>query len=220
MLTVPAFGETKVFENKVNENTRTWVMENTDADLFDRYCTLLSREGYALKESYAHSARRYAAYLNAEGEGVFLNDYRGNGELSLVREEKTAYFSYVDQPRSCPVKPTQITQVHLEDFGMSYVIRLSDGRFIIFDGGCNFEPDQDRLFECLKKGSPEDEKPVIAAWIMTHPHSDHTNGLSTFCRQHHVPVYASLAAAETLALQIPSVLPRLRWYQYHFLFEF
>ena len=173
MLTVPAFGEEKAFENKQNEYATVWVMENAESDLFDRYCALLSKEGYALKETYNHSARRFAAFLNAEGEGVFLNDYRGNRELSLVREKETAYFSYADASRACPAKPTQITQVHLEDFGMSYVIRLSDGRFIIFDGGCNFEPDRDRLFQCLKDGSPDDEKPVIAAWIMTHPHSDH-----------------------------------------------
>ena len=173
MLNLPAFGETKFFENRENENTRVWVIEDAASDLFDRYCALLSAEGYEQKEAYEHEARRYAAYLNAEGEGVFLNDYRSNGELTLVREEKTVYFSYSDISRSCVAKPSQITQVHLEDFGMSYVVRLSDGRFIIFDGGCNFEPDQDRLFQCLKDGSPEDEKPVIAAWIMTHPHSDH-----------------------------------------------
>ena len=83
----------------------------------------------------------------------------------------TSYFSYTDRFRGDMMAP-QITQVHLEDFGLSYVIRLSDGRFIIFDGGWNFEPDRNRLFECLKAGSP-DEKPVIAAWILTHPHGDH-----------------------------------------------
>ena len=173
MLTVPAFGEERVFENRENENACVWVMENAEGDLFDRYCALLTEEGYLLRESYNTDARRFAAFLNAEGEGVFLNDYRENGELTLVREQNTTYFAYSDVARTCPVKSTQITQVHLEDFGLSYVIRLSDGRFIIFDGGCNFEPDQDRLFQCLKEGSPDDEKPVIAAWIMTHPHSDH-----------------------------------------------
>lgn len=64
----------------------------------------------------------------------------------------------------------------------------------------------------IKKGlaqlglSPEE----LTAVLITHPHSDHTNGLSTFCKQYSVPVYASLAAAEALASQIPAVLPRLR----------
>lgn len=51
---------------------------------------------------------------------------------------------------------------------------------------------------------------ALRAVLITHPHSDHTSGLTTFCKQYDVPVYASLAAAEALALQIPAVLPRLR----------
>lgn len=51
---------------------------------------------------------------------------------------------------------------------------------------------------------------ALSAVLITHPHSDHTSGLATFCKQYDVPVYASLAAAEALALQLPSVLPRLR----------
>lgn len=64
----------------------------------------------------------------------------------------------------------------------------------------------------IKKGlaqlglSPDE----LSAVLITHPHSDHTGGLGTFCRQCSVPVYTSLAAAETLAQQIPAVLPRLR----------
>lgn len=173
MLTVPAFEEPRFFENRVNEKTRTWVMEDVEASLFDDYCALLEKEGYIQKEAYEHSARRYAAFLSEDGEGVFLNFYRGNCELTLVREENTAYFSYTDTPRSCPASPSRITQVTLKDFGMSYVIRLSDGRFIILDGGRHYECDQDQLFQCLKTESPDDEKPVIAAWILTHPHSDH-----------------------------------------------
>ena len=46
----------------------------------------------------------------------------------------------------------EITQIALEDFGMSYVIRLSDGRFIVIDGGRDFEPESDKLFKALNDG--------------------------------------------------------------------
>ena len=169
MLKIPAFGEVCI-ENRVNDDTRVYMFEHVEKDLFDNYCALLEGEGYEKKESSLSTARAYAAYCK-EGNGVFLNFYFRNGEMTLVTEDNTSYFSYTDRFRGAMMAP-QITQVHLEDFGLSYVIRLSDGRFIIFDGGWNFEPDRNRLFECLKEGSP-DEKPVIAAWILTHPHGDH-----------------------------------------------
>ena len=180
MLKIPAFGETCI-KNRETDKACVYMFETAKKALFDDYCALLEREGYEKKEGSLTAQRAYAAYCK-DGNAVFLNFYFLNGEMTIVTEEDTAYFSYADQFRGAMVAP-QITQVHLEDFGMSYVIRLSDGRFILFDGGRNFEPDRDRLFECLKAGSP-DEKPVIAAWILTHPHSDHYHCFLGFMEQY------------------------------------
>ena len=51
-----------------------------------------------------------------------------------MAEDNCAYFDFADTPRTHSVS-AQITQIKLEDFGMSYVIRLTDGRFIVIDGG-------------------------------------------------------------------------------------
>ncbi len=73
------------------------------------------------------------------------------------------------------------------DYGMGYVIRLSDGSFIIIDGGVGGENhvDSNNLLKILKDQSPKDaEKPVIAAWIFTHPHRDHVGTFCTFAADH------------------------------------
>ena len=65
--------------------------------------------------------------------------------------------------------------------GMCYVFRLADGRFIIVDGGYWHEKDTTgagvkRLYDWLQKNDHlegEDNKLTIAAWIITHHHSDH-----------------------------------------------
>ena len=57
-------------------------------------------------------------------------------------------------------------------YGMCYLIRLSDGRFIIIDGGFNRKKDADDLYALLKKYTVSGT-PTIAMWIITHAHIDH-----------------------------------------------
>lgn len=67
--------------------------------------------------------------------------------------------------------------------GMSYVLRLSDGRFVLVDGGYH-EADfleARRLYELLTEQNVLD-KITIAAWIITHPHRDHLSTTADFLR--------------------------------------
>ena len=169
-LKIPAFGETEFADNNTNATCRAISIENAEAGAFDAYCALFEQNGYTKKEEYTEGSHRYAAFAQ-ENNCIFINDYRTTRQLRIVTETDCRYFAYEDTCGEKTVAP-QITQVHLEDFGLSDVIRLSDGRFIILDGGCPLPPDEERLFKHLKKASPT-ETPVIAAWIMTHPHGDH-----------------------------------------------
>lgn len=67
--------------------------------------------------------------------------------------------------------------------GMGFIIRLSDGRFIIIDGGGGDynHLDSNNILNILKSQSPKGtEKPVIAAWIFTHAHDDHIGAFNAF----------------------------------------
>ena len=59
--------------------------------------------------------------------------------------------------------------------GMSVVFRLSDGSFLIYDGGN--ESVYGLLYKCLKDLS-EGGDIVVSAWVMTHGHGDHYGVLS------------------------------------------
>jgi len=181
MTCLPAFGETNYFDHRENNHNRVITIPEADASAFDAYCDLLQKEGASLRETKEREDHRFAAFLDGE-TGYFLNYFGSVRELILVEETSCRYFAYRDEAAPRSVTP-QITQVRLEDYGMSYAIRLSDGRFIIIDGGREFEPDADRLFACLKDGS-EGEKPTVAAWIMTHPHSDHYRCFLPFMERH------------------------------------
>ena len=137
---------------------------------FGTYCAKLLHGGFVRKEMLETANRRFAAF-EKDGTGVFVNYFPLTGELQIVTEENSLYFSYADARGEDIVSPL-VTQVKLTDYGLSYVIRLTDGRFLVIDGGSYVQAEADALFECLKAQSPT-EKPVIAGWIMTHPHSDH-----------------------------------------------
>lgn len=181
-ISIPAFNEADCKIDRENKNSRVYYFSNAEKSAFDSYCKLLSDAGFSKQEEYKIGDRRFAAY-SKDGVGVFLNDFSSLGELCIVVEENCSYFSYSDRSLDQKVAP-QITQISLEDFGMSYVIRLSDGRFIVIDGGRQLKPDADKLFECLKNGSPSQDAPVIAAWIMTHPHDDHFHCFMTFMEEY------------------------------------
>ncbi len=58
--------------------------------------------------------------------------------------------------------------------GMTYLVRMKDGSFIIIDGGFNM--DAVGLINVMRRIHPlyENGKPfTVRAWIITHPHDDH-----------------------------------------------
>jgi hypothetical protein len=74
---------------------------------------------------------------------------------------------------------------------MCTIIQLSDGRFIIFDGGPysandgSNKDDLDELYNLLKSMTPGGGKPVVAAWLFSHAHGDHMNLATNFLEKYH-----------------------------------
>ncbi len=149
---------------------------NVTADERNAYLTLLAEKGYS------------RSYENQIGENLFDTFYKGNNGLHLSYYPAKNMFKITTvtkgyQPATTPttgsVTPT-LTQMGLQGAelnspdgapGMSYVMQLSDGRFIIIDGGSANADDELALLNYLKANSTG--KPRIAAWIFTHAHGDH-----------------------------------------------
>jgi len=70
------------------------------------------------------------------------------------------------------------------DCGMSYLLRLSDGRFVMIDGNAGEYEEVDYLMDLVNEQNVLPGKPVFAAWIITHPHGDHFDGFSKFVKKH------------------------------------
>jgi len=182
---LPVFGEDGVSCIKTNDRACVAVIKDADYNDFIRYCTMFENNGLAKKENRENGAYSHASFYG-DGTGVFVNYFANLKEINIAAEECCNYFEFSDKCEGKRTTP-QITRIQLEDFGQSHVIRLSDGRFIIFDGGWEFEPDMARLMQVLETGNVY-EKPVVAAWILTHPHADHFHAFLGFVEKYDVVI--------------------------------
>lgn len=134
------------------------------------YCNQREEDGYVLHDKHCLGVNTFYTYAK-ERDIYFVSYYPNVEEMHVVSEPNSNWLQYLDNSGEDRVS-TLLRQIDLEDFGESYVIRLRDGRMIVFDGGFEKEGDADKLMKTLREFSPG-EKPCIAAWIMTHPHLDH-----------------------------------------------
>ena len=65
--------------------------------------------------------------------------------------------------------------------GMGYIVKLADGRFVVVDAGFAYSSGDGGnsgrfIVDTMKKMQGNNNKPVIAAFIITHIHTDHAGG--------------------------------------------
>ena len=101
----------------------------------------------------------------------------------------------------CDVTLTQVGLLYdVGSFnGMCYVMRLEDGSFIVTDGGHALQKNADRLYRILRKQAPDPDHIVIAAWIFSHSHGDHTGMFPYFTAS-----YAGSVTVERFIYNFPT----------------
>lgn len=88
-----------------------------------------------------------------------------------------------------PTHDTTLMQVGLlykegQGVGMSYVMQLDDGSFILIDGGYAGDLAAERLYNIMKHKAPDPNNIVIAAWIASHDHNDHIDVIPYFLKNY------------------------------------
>ncbi|MCQ2428321.1 MAG: MBL fold metallo-hydrolase [Clostridia bacterium] len=162
------------------------IVGKTDMDAYKSYISKLESTGYKTHVT---------------------NDVQGNSFATLYNDKFTlnvGYYNYEKSirvimepfsPESLPgleadnkydvVTTSQVTMIGLEyqtssgysSNGLSILIRLADGRFIVVDGGFNRSKDMQMLIEQMKEQSKDYVAKTggikVAGWIITHAHGDH-----------------------------------------------
>lgn len=157
---------------------QTIVIEKTSADEYENYLASLASLGYTPytentigKNLFAtYQSDKYilsAMFFDSRSEVRVTLEYSGNYDLPALEKENI----YTDLGIE-----SSITQIGLEESndiqnGMSYVIKLADGSFIIFDGGT--EDGMSQFYSVMESLAEDPNDITIAAWILTHAHGDH-----------------------------------------------
>lgn len=166
------------------------IIEETTKEQYDAYLKLLGDDGYT---TYSENeiVGSYFTILYNDKYTVNAGFYNNINEVRIIIEpfeEDTLPIKKVD---AAPITTSQITMLGVEGMyngsyqnnGLSLIYRLSDGSFVIVDGGHsgNAAIYAINIVKALREQSKDyaksDADIRIAAWIITHPHGDHSGTL-------------------------------------------
>lgn len=188
----------------------------TQAD-YTAYLAHLARLGYELYTTNTLEENLFATYVNGESivNVSYMKELSRMDVIVDARAETALPGKTADESGTLETLFTQVglwsdlsldhTKVTTDQNGMSYVMRLSDGSFIVIDGGhgeaekADYKSDADALYEILKKQASDSENIVIAAWVFTHAHGDHTGTFVEFADD-----YADAVTVEQFIYNFPN----------------
>lgn len=157
---------------------------------FESYVSELKASGaYRVFQENTIGENRYLTLVS--DEGMLHLYYTASEECVRIVSDTLEYFTLpVDESEGyekvtdttfCVMSLDYTHREVTDGNGMSYVIILEDGRFIIMDGG--YRQDAARLYKFLSDNNKRaDGRIVIAAWYMSHSHGDHHGCFNEFTK--------------------------------------
>ncbi|MBQ7347663.1 MAG: MBL fold metallo-hydrolase [Clostridia bacterium] len=193
---IPAFRKAYDLRNESGFDSYYVLYDSSDVTEYNEYLNRLeTEEGFTKCNSREVNGNLFAVYTDGETIlNVTYTAYTRRVRISAELTENTTLIA------SAPQEYEAITTPQLTQFatGCSFMLRLSDGRFIIVDGGMYTEEVYKPLYEQLNAQNVREGKPVIAAWFLSHPHSDHYGCFWAFSEK-----YASDVILENLVIATP-----------------
>lgn len=175
----------------VSEDAYELVYNDTNAEEFDRYCEALEEQGYTLYGENEINENLYRSYYKDNKELVYTYYTKKDNSVRIIVSPFNDGLLPLTFEATNKVTDFSVTQLKL-DFansgnGMSYIITLEDGSFIIIDGGSAGNSsckNADWLHQKLQALNKREGTPVIAAWYLTHIHQDHCGAFADFATKY------------------------------------
>lgn len=221
---LPALGsESLECQYDCGDSSDMLIYNDFTEEMMNEYVTKLKELGYKEHTSTELNENKFVT-LTSESKILNVSLTKADKKMRVIFDN-TSKFSLpeydADWDSSKKVCDTLLIQVGTSPLdnettnGECYVIRCEDGRFIVYDGG---HPNNEegltqrnchvRLYNVLKRYTPEGMETRIAAWVFTHGHSDHVGAFTKFGG------YASEIKVDQFIYNFPSTDPNLNTYGY------
>ena len=177
------------------DQTFQLLYRNCKEATFDTYLSELAGGNYQPVQQSGAGGNRFATWRSDAGE-IRLSWAKSNGMLRIVcqnygtvttpaalsQEQQTEPKITEPQLAVMSLNYTAVTSNLTDCGGLSLVVTLPDGRFVIIDGG--YSADADGLYNYLSDRNLREDGIVIAAWILTHGHADHIGCFEAFLKRY------------------------------------
>ena len=194
--------------NDAESSSYTVSIDETDEKEYKAYLKLLETNGYVKYTENEIAGNLFATYTNANTD-VFCQYAPCYGKVKITVAHKGTLPELESENvwENKGVEPfvAMLEMVSAVDTcGFGYVWRLSDGSFIVLDGGIPEYDERDglaqhdQLFNFLKKHSTTKEIRV-AAWLFSHSHNDHVGAFMSFAMK-----YSPYVKVERVIYNLPA----------------
>ena len=162
------------------------LVQKSDKPSFQNYCRSIESAGYTLYTSHTATGNDFYTYVN--DDFTLHVYYRLNDRSIRAIAEPRGILPATEPEQIQKVVEPSLTMLGLEidgnQIGLCLIFRLSNGHFIILDGGNNKAVYANRLYQKLCELAPDKNNIIIDAWFISHGHSDHAGALIQFSKNY------------------------------------
>jgi len=184
---VPLYEDSKDFELISSVlNSSAMYYDEVSVDGYNSYLTQLEKAGYEFVVKNEIKGNIFATYQNDEAViNCYYTAYDSSMRVCVDSKMYTEIHNFEPQSTKAITTPMLIQYTS----GCGYLLRLEDGTFVIYDSGMSNSEVYKNLNECIQKYNVTGSKPIVRAWMYSHPHVDHVGGFFKFCESYAGSIY-------------------------------
>ena len=194
--------------------SKIYIANNANSGHFTKYVAALKSAGFTAYATNKLHTAEFATYVTKE-QIVHVMFFAAKNVIKVTVDPRSTFGlpgikgeNVAPNPNNTPTEFVQLGMKQVPNAaenGMGYLVKLPDNKFVVIDAGFAYDSggggnSADFVIRTMKKmlGSSS-AKPVVAAWIITHIHTDHAGGFMGVANGH-----ASKVTIEKLVYNQPS----------------